>query len=281
MQLAPLLEDTRKRWEAAPAARFDGAAWRAATWRQRAGRDERAGRRAAGARCRPALRRRTLDGLRGRGLVAVADDAAGDRSDLRNILEAGGALAGARRRRPDADQSRNRASPPARRSRCASSCATPRSSRSGTPSIAVRVTAPDGRTETLPATPEAGSETVGRYVAQLRPAIAGVFRVSADVRRGASAGLGSATALGPRRRGGPRDDRSPAERAAAATACGSDWRPTARRDRLADLGDLLEASVPAAAFVTRRDLWHTGWSFAAILVLLGPSGSCDGGGVLR
>ncbi len=114
------------------AARLDGAAWGAATWRQRAGRDERAGRRAAGARGRPALRRRTLDGVRGRGLVAVADAAAGDRSHVRNVLEAGGALAGARRGRPDADRRGTGRAPRARRSRCASSCATPRSSRSGT-----------------------------------------------------------------------------------------------------------------------------------------------------
>ena len=32
---------------------------------------------------------------------------------------------------------------------------------------------------------------------------------------------------------------------------------------------MLKAGVPAAALAVRRDLWHTGWSFAAILVLLG------------
>ena len=134
--------------------------------------------------------------------------------------------------------------------------------------IAVRVTAPDGRTETLPATPEAGSENIGRYVAQLRPAIAGVFRVSADVRRGASP-IGTATASvlvggADLEMTDPRQNVQLLQRLAAATG-----GRLLDENRLADLGDLLEASVPAAAFVTRRDLWHTGWSFAAILVLLG------------
>jgi hypothetical protein len=35
------------------------------------------------------------------------------------------------------------------------------------------------------------------------------------------------------------------------------------------LVDALRAAVPAAAVSVRRDLWHTGWSFAAIVLLLG------------
>jgi hypothetical protein len=34
------------------------------------------------------------------------------------------------------------------------------------------------------------------------------------------------------------------------------------------LVDALRAAVPAAALSVRRDLWHTGWSFTLILVLL-------------
>ena len=40
-------------------------------------------------------------------------------------------------------------------------------------------------------------------------------------------------------------------------------------DRVAALPDMLKAALPAAALAVPRDLWHTGWSFAAILVLLG------------
>jgi hypothetical protein len=35
-----------------------------------------------------------------------------------------------------------------------------------------------------------------------------------------------------------------------------------------DLVDDLLANVPAATLMVRRDLWHTGWSFIAILALL-------------
>jgi hypothetical protein len=34
------------------------------------------------------------------------------------------------------------------------------------------------------------------------------------------------------------------------------------------LVDALRAAVPAAVLTVRRDLWHTGWSFAVILLLL-------------
>jgi hypothetical protein len=35
------------------------------------------------------------------------------------------------------------------------------------------------------------------------------------------------------------------------------------------LPDLLTAGIPAARVSATRDLWHTGWSFAAIVLLLG------------
>ena len=40
-------------------------------------------------------------------------------------------------------------------------------------------------------------------------------------------------------------------------------------DQVSELPGLLKAAVPGAALAVRRDLWHTGWSFAAILTLLG------------
>ena len=38
---------------------------------------------------------------------------------------------------------------------------------------------------------------------------------------------------------------------------------------VAEVVSALEANVPAAALSVRRDLWHNGWSFAAILLILG------------
>ena len=134
-------------------------------------------------------------------------------------------------------------------------------------SVDVRVTGPDGRTESLAAAPESGPESAGRYVAQLRPGVSGVFKVSADAHRGPAAiGSASTSVLV----GGadlemtdPRLNLQLLKRLAAASG-----GQVLDESRLPGLADLLDASVPATAFLTRRDLWHTGWSFAAILVLL-------------
>jgi hypothetical protein len=40
-------------------------------------------------------------------------------------------------------------------------------------------------------------------------------------------------------------------------------------DQIDALPAILKAAVPAAALTVSRDLWHSGWSFAAILALLG------------
>ena len=111
----------------------DHSARRAATRCERAGGHERSRRHAARARGRATLRRRPVDGLCRRGLVALAHAAARDRSLVRHVLEAIAALAGARRRRPDSVDGRARGGVPAIRCRCASSRATPRSSRCRTP----------------------------------------------------------------------------------------------------------------------------------------------------
>ena len=58
-------------------------------------------------------------------------------------------------------------------------------------------------------------------------------------------------------------------RALLRSACRGIGRAVLREEDLAGLPGLLEAAVPDAALAARRDLWHTGWSFAAILVLLG------------
>ena len=40
-------------------------------------------------------------------------------------------------------------------------------------------------------------------------------------------------------------------------------------DQITRLPGMLKAAAPGAELAVRRDLWHTGWSFAAILTLLG------------
>jgi hypothetical protein len=39
--------------------------------------------------------------------------------------------------------------------------------------------------------------------------------------------------------------------------------------RTPQLIEALQSAVPVAVLSVRRDLWHTGWSFAAIVMLLG------------
>jgi len=134
--------------------------------------------------------------------------------------------------------------------------------------VDVRVTSPDGRVESLRAGPDTARGNDGHYTAMLRPEHAGVFKLSAEVRQGTTPlGTASASVLV----GGadlemtdPRMNRAFFERLAAA----SGGRVLAE-DQLAGLTDMLKAAVPGAALAVRRDLWHTGWSFAAILVLLG------------
>jgi hypothetical protein len=134
-----------------------------------------------------------------------------------------------------------------------------------------RVTSPDGRIESLRGDPDsahAGDGSNGSYVAHARPDHAGVFKVSAEVRQGATlVGTASASVLV----GGadlemtdPRLNRALLERLASRSG-----GRLLTDNQVMELPDLLKGTVPDAALVVRRDLWHTGWSFAAILVLLG------------
>jgi len=133
--------------------------------------------------------------------------------------------------------------------------------------VDLRVTAPDGRSEVVGTVPEKGADAAGRFVAEYRPATAGVYKISVDAKNG-SALLGSATAS--MLVGGadvemtdPRLNRQALARVAAASG-----GRVVEEDQLDSLGDILKALVPAAELSVRRDLWHNGWSFAAILALL-------------
>jgi uncharacterized membrane protein len=134
--------------------------------------------------------------------------------------------------------------------------------------VELRVTAPDGRTETLSATAERREDGSGpAYVGWMKPGEPGVFRVAVEARRGAaSIGTASAAVLV----GGadlemtdPRLNTPLLERIALASG--------GRLMRDADVPgivDGLRAGLPAARLAATRDLWDNGWSFAAIVGLL-------------
>ena len=134
--------------------------------------------------------------------------------------------------------------------------------------VDLRVTAPDGRVESLRAAPDPGQGKEGNHVANVRPERAGVFKLSAEVRDGPTlVGTASAAVLV----GGadvemtdPRMNQAFFERLAAASG-----GRVLSEDQLTSLPGMLKAAVPGAELAVRRDLWHTGWSFAAILSLLG------------
>jgi hypothetical protein len=133
--------------------------------------------------------------------------------------------------------------------------------------VEVRVTSPDGRTETLRAGPDPSRGGAGHHVVNVRPAQAGVLKLSADVRQGSTvAGTASTSVLvggADLEMADPRMNEAFLARVATASG-GRRLSP----DRLADLPGMLKAGVSGAAPTVQRDLWHTGWSFALILALL-------------
>ena len=132
--------------------------------------------------------------------------------------------------------------------------------------VNVNVTSPDGRSQSILAATDAAEEGPGHYLANVTPAAGGIFRVSADARRG-STPLGSSSMsvlVGgvDTEMADPRLNQQLLQRLAAAS--GGQTLADAQIDALPAI---LKGSVPTA-LMTRRDLWHTGWSFAAILLLL-------------
>lgn len=133
--------------------------------------------------------------------------------------------------------------------------------------VNVRLTAPDGALHEIQAVRD-HEHGPGRYLVHYRADQPGVHRalVSAGTAEGAATRAPSSFLVG------------------GADVEMSDPRLNSRLlQRLADdsggrmirsgegpaLLDALLAAAPAAALAVRRDLWHTGWSFAVILLLLG------------
>jgi uncharacterized membrane protein len=131
--------------------------------------------------------------------------------------------------------------------------------------VDLRVTGPGSRVDTVRAQPDASRP--GRYRATVHATQAGVYRVAAEARVGSST-LGSAS--GAVLVGGvdpemtdPRLNEDMLSRVARA----SGGQVLTAGDE-ATLVDRLRTGAPAAALAVRRDLWHTGWSFAIITLLL-------------
>ncbi len=135
--------------------------------------------------------------------------------------------------------------------------------------VDVRVTSPDGHIDSLRA--EAARDEQdgnGGYVARFRPDSPGVYRMSVEARRGSTV-LGSASAA--MLVGGadlemtdPRLNDQVLQRIALASG-GQVVRPG---DGAAIL-ERLRTGLPAARLAVTHDLWHNGWSFAAVMMLLG------------
>ena len=134
-------------------------------------------------------------------------------------------------------------------------------------SVDVRITAPDGRLQQVRAAADTAPDAAGRYLAQFRPEQAGVHRVVAEARRGPQSIGTTTTAFLVGGADVEMTDPRLNERLLQQLAMLSRGRMV-EPGKTGALVDALRAGVPAAALSIRRDLWHTGWSFAALVLLL-------------
>jgi uncharacterized membrane protein len=131
--------------------------------------------------------------------------------------------------------------------------------------VDLRVTDPSGRTQTVRAEPGAGED--GAFVAPVRVDGPGVYRLSANVRR-AGDSLGSAESAmlvggGDLEMTDPRLNVQVLERVALA----SGGRVAVPQD-FGGVVDALRRRVPAARLAVTHDVWHTAWFFSALVLLL-------------
>ncbi len=135
--------------------------------------------------------------------------------------------------------------------------------------VDIQVTSPDGRTQALRAAATRTEPDVDAgYAAPFQPASPGVYRLSAEARKGAAT-LGSASASmlvggADLEMADPRLNTQLLQRIALASG-GRLVGP----DETTTILEALRAGLPAARLAATHDLWHNGWSFAAIVILLG------------
>ncbi|HET7697407.1 MAG TPA: glutamine amidotransferase [Vicinamibacterales bacterium] len=131
--------------------------------------------------------------------------------------------------------------------------------------VEVRVTSPTGRVDVVQAAPSAGQGA--RFQALVRAAEPGVYRVAVQARRGqaplgASAGSMLVGGVDPEMTD-PRLNEDTLQRVTRASG-----GAIVAAANAGDLPARLDAALPAAGAQSRRDLWHTGWSFALLTGLL-------------
>jgi uncharacterized membrane protein len=131
--------------------------------------------------------------------------------------------------------------------------------------VEATLTAPGG--ETVPLKLRRADLDGGRFAAAILPERAGLYRIRATARRG-STPLGSAdrwmyVGSSDREFADPRLNEAVLRRIARTS--GGRY---VRADEASNLPSWLEASVPQAARLEQRDLWHEPWAFALIVVLL-------------
>ena len=137
----------------------------------------------------------------------------------------------------------------------------------GDATVDVRVIGPDGRSASVPAAPEGPRDSSGAYRARFQAGDAGVYRVTAEVRRpGAEAVTASAAVLvggADQEMADPRLNLRVLQRLASRSG-----GRLVQAGEAENLAAQLRAALPASALLVRRDLWHNAWSFAAIVGLL-------------
>lgn len=131
--------------------------------------------------------------------------------------------------------------------------------------VDVRITRPDGRVESAPASMDAADGET--FVASYRADEPGVYRAVADVRRPGAPTVSAATAIlvggADPEMADPRLNMRVLQRVAAASG-----GRVVDASGAAALADDLRARLPAATLLVGRDLWHHAWSFAAIVGVL-------------
>ncbi len=137
--------------------------------------------------------------------------------------------------------------------------------------VTLRVGLPDGRSESLTATRDIATNDQGGdrggYIASFRPGASGVYRLAADVSGpgGMTAAASTAVLVGGAdlEMTDPRLNLRLLERVASVSG-----GRLVDEQQLATLGDMLKERARADTLGVQRDLWHTGWSFGAMLMLL-------------
>ena len=134
-------------------------------------------------------------------------------------------------------------------------------------SVAVRITSPDGRVETLAAVADASSGADGVFVAKQRPGGAGVYRAVGEVQVNGRTTTTAAVSLLAGGADSEMTDPRLNVRVLQRVANGSGGR-LIQPAEMAGLVEQLRTAVPAARVAARRDLWHNGWSFGLIVLVL-------------